>query len=77
MSESTTITFLGQTFNRADLSQELINYIQTYNEVDAAPKTKSPDDNDFHFRMNQALQMFGDPVVVEQIQIFIDFETDD
>lgn len=77
MTTSTTITFLGQTFQRADLSEELINYIETYNAVDAAPKTKGPDDNDFNFRMIQALQMFGDPVVVEQIQLFIDYETDD
>lgn len=68
---ASTITFLGQTFNRADLDQVLINYIDTYNQVANAPKGKSPMDNDFHFRLIQAQQTFGNDAVVDQIQYLI------
>ncbi len=69
--ESTTITFLGQVFNREDLSSELVNYIETYNAVIGAPNSKTPDDNDYFFRMSQAMQTFGDQAVIDQIDFLI------
>jgi hypothetical protein len=69
---SQTITFLGTTYNRADLPQNIINYIETYNRNEAIAKQKNPADTDYVFRMNQALQMFGDPTVVAGIQLLID-----
>lgn len=69
---STTITFLGTTYNRADLPQTIINYIETYNRAIAKSSQKSPSDTDFDFRMTQALQMFGDPAVIAGIQLLID-----
>lgn len=68
---SDTITFLDQTFNRADLTDSLINYIETYNAVIAAPKSRSSEDRDYEFRMNQALQMFGNEAVVGGINLLI------
>lgn len=68
---SNTITFLDQTFNRDELTDTLINYIETYNTVMAAPRSKGPNDRDYQFRMNQALQMFGDEEVVAGINLLI------
>lgn len=68
---SDTITFLDQTFNRADLTDTLIDYIETYNNVMSAPRGKAPEDTDYEFRMNQALQMFGDEAVVDGINLLI------
>jgi len=66
-----TVTFLGQTFNTADLSEPVLNYINTYNAVVNGPKGKGPSDRDYEFRMNQALQMFGNDAVVAGIQLII------
>ena len=70
-----TVTFLGQEFNTEDLSEPVLNYINTYNSVINGPKGKSPEDRDYQFRMNQALQMFGNEAVVAGIQLIIDTET--
>lgn len=67
-----TVTFLGQEFNTADLSQPVLNYINTYNLVINGPKAKTASARDFGFRMNQALQMFGDEAVVAAVQTIID-----
>ena len=69
-----TVTFLGQEFNTADLSEPVLNYINTYNAVLAAPNRRGADDRDFQFRMTQALQMFGNKEVTEGIQTIIDYE---
>ena len=69
-----TVTFLGQEFNTADLNESVLNYINTYNELMNGPKAKRPTDRDYQFRMNQALQMFGDEAVVAGIQLIIDTE---
>ncbi len=68
--DSSTITFLGQTFNRSDFDSTLINYIDTFNAVIGAP-SKTPDDNDYLFRMSQAMQTFGDQAVINQINFLI------
>ena len=70
-----TVTFLGQTFNTADLSEPVLNYINTYNEVVNGPKGKGPEDRDYQFRRNQALQMFGNEAVIAGIQLIIDSDT--
>lgn len=66
------VTFLGQEFNTTDLSPTVLNYINTYNSVTTGQKQKTPDDRDYEFRMNQALQMFGDDAVVAAVQTLID-----
>lgn len=66
-----TITFLDQTFNRDDLSEAIISYIETYNRVVNAARNKDPDDRDYDFRMNQALQMFGNEEVIAGIELLI------
>ena len=42
----------------------------TDTDNDSLPVSQTPrnDTNDYSFRMNQAIQMFGDPVVVAAIQ---------
>ena len=60
--------FQGVTYLRADLPDGLLAYIDAYNQSLAASQTPVSDTNDYSFRMNQALQMFGDPVVVAAIQ---------
>ena len=70
-----TVTFLGQTFNTEDLSEPVLNYINTYNSVINAPTRRGADDRDFEFRMVQARQMFGDKEVTDGIQIIIDNDT--
>ena len=70
-----TVTFLGQEFDTADLSEPVLNYINTYNAVLKAPTRKSANDRDFQFRMVQALQMFGNEEVTDGIQLIIDTET--
>ena len=67
-----TVTFLGQEFNTADLSEPVLNYINTYNAVIESPTRRGADDRDFEFRMVQALQMFGDKEVTDGIQVIID-----
>ena len=69
-----TVTFLGQTFNTEDLSEPVLNYINTYNSVINAPTQRGADDRDFEFRMVQALQMFGNDEVTDGIQLIIDTE---
>jgi len=66
-----TITFKGITYARSDLSAELIILIETYNANQGAVSAKLPTDTDYKFRLNQALQIFGDPVVVLSIEILI------
>ncbi len=66
------ITFLGQEFDTDLLDEDVVNYILTYNRVIDAPRRKGADDDDFDFRMNQALQMFGNQEVVDAIQTIID-----
>jgi len=72
MSTHDTITFLGTTYNRSDLPEAIISYIETYNRSITKSSQKTPDDTDFDFRMTQALQMFGDPAVIAGIQLLID-----
>ena len=54
-----TVTFLGQEFNTADLSEPVLNHINTYNEVMNGPKAKEPTDRDYQFRMTLALPLRG------------------
>ena len=68
---SSTISFMGQDFDRTALSQQLIDYIETFNRVTTAPEGTNPDDRDFHFRMNQAVQTFGDNAVIDQINYLL------
>ena len=70
-----TVPFLGQTFTTEDLSEPVLNYINTYNAVVNGPKGKDPEDRDYQFRMNQALQMFGNEAVIAGIQLIIDSDT--
>ena len=65
------VSFLDQNFLRSDLSDTVLNYIDTYNRVVQNPAQLSPDNNDYDFRMNQALQMFGNSVVTDAIQLII------
>ena len=69
-----TVTFLGQEFDTADLSEPVLNYINTYNAVINLQSQKAPTDRDYQFRMTQALQMFGNDAVVAGIQLIIDTE---
>ena len=69
-----TVTFLGQELDTAGLSEPVLNYINTYNTVVNAPDRRGADDRDYVFRMNQALQMFGDADVVAQIQAIMEAE---
>ena len=71
MSENLYVTFLDQTFLRSDLSETLLLYIDTYNRVTQERAIRSPNDRDYDFRMNQALQMFGNTVVTDAIQLLI------
>lgn len=71
-----TVSFLGQEFNVEDLSEPVLNYINTYNAVVNGPKAKGPSDRDYQFRMNQALQMFGNQAVTTGIQLIIATELD-
>lgn len=66
------IFFDGKWYNVADLDPVALLYIQTYNAVTASAPNIGPDANDFNYRMQQALQMFGDPVVIESIQNLIE-----
>ena len=70
-----TVTFLGQEFDTADLSEPVLNYINTYNAVINGQRQKAASDRDYQFRMTQALQMFGNEAVVAGIQLIIDTET--
>ena len=70
-----TVTFLGQEFNTEDLSEPVLNYINTYNKVINAPTKRGANGRDYEFRMVQALQMFGDDEVTQGIQIIIDNDT--
>ena len=63
-----TVEFHGVTYLRADLPEGLLAYIDAYNQSLAASQTTLSDTNDYTFRMNQALQMFGEPAVVAAIQ---------
>lgn len=67
-----TVTFLGQEFDTNDLSDPVLNYINTYNAVIGGQHQKAASDRDYHFRMNQALQMFGNQAVVDGILVIID-----
>ncbi|ABP87963.1 gp56 [Synechococcus phage Syn5] len=67
-----TIVFNGVTYNVADLDPVALLYIQTYNKVTGSAPIIDPNTRDYDYRMSQALQMFGDPVVIESIQDLID-----
>ena len=67
-----TIVFNGVTYNVADLDPVALLYIQTYNKVTGSTPIIDPNTRDYDYRMNQALQMFGDPVVTSSIQDLID-----
>ena len=63
-----TVEFHGVTYVRADLPDGLLAYIDAYNQSLAASQASLSDTNDYAFRMNQALQMFGEPAVIAAIQ---------
>lgn len=65
------IYFNGQWYNVEDLDPVSLLYIQTYNKVTESSPVIDPDTNDYDYRMSQALQMFGDPVVIESIEDLI------
>ena len=67
-----TIVFNGVTYNVADLDPIAVLYIQTYNKVTGSAPIIDPNTRDYDYRMSQALQMFGDPVVTSSIQDLID-----
>lgn len=67
-----TITFNGVTYDRDSLPEAIVDFIETYQTTTNLPTQKTPDDTDFSFRMNQALQMFGEPLVIANIQALID-----
>lgn len=69
---SGTVTFLGQTFNRDELSESVLAHIDYWNSIIENPDLIPGDHNDFIHRMNQAVQMFGDTLVGYQIQEKID-----
>ena len=66
------IFFNGQWYNVADLDPISLLYITTYNKVSGSAPIIDPNTRDYDYRMSQALQMFGDPVVVSSIQDLID-----
>ncbi len=66
-----TIIFDGIEYDRDILPEALINYIETYLRATTNPTQKTPDDTDYDFRMNQAMQMFGEPLVVIEINKLI------
>ena len=66
------IFFDGQWYDPADLDPTTLLYIQIYNQVTGSTAIIDPNTNDYNYRMSQALQMFGDPVVVESINDLID-----
>jgi len=70
-----TITFQGIVYNRSDLSAELISMIETYNSSGQNVSGKTPNMTDYGFRLNQALQIFGDAKVILAIQLLIQLET--
>jgi len=65
------IYFNGQWYNVEDLDPVSLLYIQTYNKVNESTPVIGPNTNDYDYRMFQALQMFGDPVVIESIEDLI------
>ena len=69
-----TVTFLGQEFDTAGLSEPVLNYINTYNAVVDIPTRRDASARDYQFRMTQALQRFGDKDVTEGIQLIINYE---
>lgn len=66
------IYFNGQWYNTADLDPTSLLYIITYNKVTGSAPIIDPNTRDYDYRMSQALQMFGDPVVVASIEDLID-----
>jgi len=67
------IYFQGEAYDENAIPESLARYIRTYNRSQNDPETKTPEDTDFDFRMNQALQMFGDDLVVNEISKLIDY----
>ena len=63
-----TVEFHGVTYLRSDLPDTLLTYIDAYNDAVAAGQIDRSETNDYAFRMNQALQMFGEPAVIDAIQ---------
>ena len=66
------IYFNGVWYNVADLTDIQLLYISTYNRVTGATAIIDANTRDYNYRMSQALQMFGDPVVIASIQDLID-----
>ena len=66
------VYFNGQWYNIDELADVVLLYISTYNKVTTSAPIIDPNTRDYDYRMSQALQMFGDPVVVASIQDLID-----
>ena len=66
-----TIIFDGVEYDKDVLPEALIRYIETYIRAKQNPNQKTPDDTDYDFRMTQAMQMFGEPEVIEGINELI------
>ena len=66
------VYFQGQYYDTDSLPPEIVLYIETYNKVTTSAPIIDPNTRDYDYRMSQALQMFGDPVVVDSIQDLID-----
>lgn len=63
-----TVEFLGVTYDRDSLPATLLTYIDAYNDALEARVAGPVDVNDYVFRMNQALQMFGASAVADAIE---------
>lgn len=65
---SDTVEFQGTVYQRSSLPTTLLTYIDAYNDAFAARTAGADDVNDYVFRMNQALQMFGESAVTSAIE---------
>ena len=65
---SGTVEFLGVTYDRDSLPSTLLTYMDAYNATVEARVSGPLDVNDYVFRMNQALQMFGESAVTSAIE---------
>ena len=66
------VFFNGVWYDVDNLDEIALLYILTYNQVTGSAPIIDPNTRDYNYRMSQALQMFGDPVVVDSIQDLID-----
>ena len=68
----TEVYFDGAYHSVEDTNPTALLYILIYGQVTGSGAIVTPKTRDYLYRMSQALQMFGDPVVVASIQDLID-----